>query len=119
MLSILSAWSEVLGATLSSFHERVLVVNGFNRVITGNTYNFIRQHGKAIYKSGYLFSSASNAAIVNGLVSLSSFPIVDYLLVKKAPLDTTLVPREQDLVSAYLNSGGKLFVSGSGNHLGP
>jgi hypothetical protein len=108
-----SAWSEVLGATPSSFHERVLFVDGFNRVITGNTYNFVRQHGKAIYKSGYLFSSATNAAVVNGLVNLTNYSIVDYNLGEESTADTTFSPSEQVLVSAYLNNGGKLFASGS------
>jgi hypothetical protein len=108
-----SAWSEVLGATPSTFHERVLFVNAFDRVITGNTFNFIRQHGKAIYKSGYLFSSATNAAVANGLVNLSAYSIVDYNLGENSTADGTFNATEQTLVSTYLNNGGKLFASGS------
>jgi len=108
-----SAWSEVLAATPSAYHERVLIVNGFDRAITGNTYNFVRQHGTAIYKSGYLFSSATNDAVINGLVSLSDFSIVDYILGEESTADETFSSAEQILVSSFLDKDGKLFVSGS------
>lgn len=108
-----SAWSEVLAATPSSFSERVLVVNGFDRPSTGNTYNFIRQHGKAIYKSGYLFSSATNDAVLNGLVILQNFAIVDWISGDESTTNETFSTAEQGKISSFLNYGGKLFVSGS------
>jgi|GEM_PF-1487463 len=108
-----SAWSEVLGATPSSFSERVLAVNGFDRASTGNTYNFIRQHGKAISKSGYLFSSATNDAVLNGLVNLQSFAIVDWISGDESTANETFSTAEQGKISSFLNNGGKLFVSGA------
>ena len=108
-----SSWSEVLAAIPSSFSERVLVVNGFDRASTGNTYNFIRQHGKAISKSGYLFSSATNDAVLNGLVNLHNFSIVDWISGDESTADETFSTAEQGKVSSFLNNGGKLFVSGS------
>jgi hypothetical protein len=108
-----SAWSEILAATPSSYQERMLIINGFDRAITGNTHDFIRQHGKAIYKSGYLFSSATNDAVFKGLINLSNFSIVDYILGEESTADETFSTAEQTLVSAFLDNGGKLFVSGS------
>jgi hypothetical protein len=108
-----SAWSEVLAAAPSSFSERVLVVNGFDRASTGNTYNFIRQHGKAILKSGYIFSSATNDAVLNGLVNLQNYSIIDWILGDESTANETFSTAEQGKVSSFLNNGGKLFVSGS------
>jgi hypothetical protein len=108
-----SAWSEVLAATPSIFNERVLIVNGYDRPTTGNTFNFIRQHGKAILKSGYLFSSATNEALINGLVSLPAYSIADLILGDESTANETFSAAEQALFAAFLDQGGKLLVSGS------
>ncbi|NWF88489.1 MAG: hypothetical protein HXY50_03410, partial [Ignavibacteriaceae bacterium] len=75
-----SLFSEVLAATPSSSAPQVLIVNGFDRGSSGNTYNFIRQHGKAFFQNGYSFCSVTNEAILDGLVSLSNYSIADYIL---------------------------------------
>jgi hypothetical protein len=108
-----SAYSEVLGVVPSNCNPKVLVVNGFDRPSTGNTYNFIRQHGTAFYKNGFAFSSATNEAILNGLTDLKSFRIVDYILGNESTAQETFSSGEQLVVEDYLENGGYLFVSGA------
>jgi hypothetical protein len=108
-----SPQSEVLAAAPSAGPPKVLIVNGFDRPSAGNTYNFIRQHGKAFTANGYSFSSATNEAVVRGLVPLDKFQIVDYILGDESIADETFGAAEQETVKTYLRSGGKLFVSGS------
>ena len=108
-----SPQSEVLAAAPSAILPKVLIVNGFDRPSAGNTYNFIRQHGKAFTANGYAFCSATNEAVVRGLVPLTHYQIVDYILGDESTADETFSQAEQETVKTFLRSGGKLFVSGS------
>lgn len=111
--SVTSATSELLGAVPCNYQDSVLVVNGFDRSVTGNTYDFIRQHGAAIKASGRNFSSATNEAIQDNLVSLASYKAADWILGKESTANETFSSSEQTLVMNYLEQGGRLFTSGS------
>lgn len=106
-----SLFSEVLAAVTSSSAPQALIVNGFDRASSGNTYNFIRQHGKAFQQNGYSFSSVSNEAVLQGLVSLQQYSIVDYILGDESTADETFSTAEQESIKVFLRNGGKLFVS--------
>lgn len=108
-----STYSEVLGAVTTDSSNKYLVVNGFDRASTGNTYNFIRQHGQAIFNDTLPFSSATNEAITNGLISLINYPAVDYILGEESTADETFNATEQTLIKNYMDAGGYLFVSGA------
>ena len=108
-----SDFSEVLSGVVTELKPTVLIVNGFDRSSTGNTYNFIRQHGSAFKFNGYPFCSATNDAVIQGLVSLQDFSIVGYILGDESTADETFNNTEQEIVKNYLKSGGELFVSGS------
>ena len=108
-----SLFSEVLAAIPSSSPPHTLIVNGFDRASSGNTYNFIRQHGKAFKENGYSFSSATNDAILDGWISLSDYSIVDYILGDESTVDETFSTAEQESLKVFLRNGGKLFVSGA------
>ena len=110
---ITSSISEVLAAVPSSTNDSVLIVNGFDRVTSGNTFNFIIQHGNAFFNNQHYFESATNEAVADGLVSLSDYKTVDYILGKESSANETFNSSEQILVSNYLKQGGHLFVSGS------
>jgi hypothetical protein len=107
-----SATTEVLAGIPSSNGENILVVNGFDRASTGNTYNFIRQHASAIKASGYTFASATNDAVIDGLFILNNYAAADYILGEESTVDETFSTAEQIKVKSFLQNGGKLFVSG-------
>lgn len=105
--------SEVLAGVISQTAPQVLIVNGFDRASSGNTYNFIRQHGRAFKSISYSFCSATNEAVTEGLVSLQNFPLVDYILGEESTVDETFSTVEQESLKVFLKNGGKLFVSGA------
>ncbi|MFQ6612889.1 MAG: glycosyl hydrolase family 18 protein, partial [Fidelibacterota bacterium] len=108
-----SNYTEALG-TVPGVESRVLVVNGFDRISgTNNTFDFIRQHGDAIHNAGYGFDAASNEAVIAGRIRLIDYEIVDWILGEEGTATSTFTTAEQNLVQAYLQGGGKLFVSGS------
>lgn len=106
--------SEVLSAVTSSSNEpKILIVNGFDRASSGNTFNFIRQHSESIWDNSYYYESATNDAVLDGLVNLEDYFAVDYILGDESTADETFSYLEQNLIKSYLQNGGNLFVSGS------
>jgi len=109
-----SPFSEMLAVLPKSTDRgRILVVNGFDRGSDGNTYDFIRQHAAAVAQGNFAFASATNEAVTDGLVSLTDYPVVDYILGEESTADETFSGAEQILIAEYLEQGGRLFVSGS------
>lgn len=106
-----STFSEVLGAITTDSTSKYLIVNGFDRASTGNTYDFIRQHAAAIWNDTIAFSSATNDAVLDSLVSLMDYPALDYILGEESTVDETFDYFEQDMIEDYLDAGGYLFVS--------
>jgi hypothetical protein len=111
--SVTSATSELLAAVPCNYQDSMLIVNGFDRAVAGNTFDFVRQHGSSLYAGTHNFSSASNEAVQDGLVNLAIYKGVDWILGKESTANETFNSTEQTLVSNYLKQGGKLLVSGS------
>jgi hypothetical protein len=128
--------TETLGVRVGE-SPGVLLVNGFDR-LNGtmlvpetdptegynlrlfldrmNRYDYSVQHGGVI---SYAFDSASNEAVQDGLVSLSDYTLVDWILGEESTSDETLNAAERALLADFLSGGGALFVSGAevGYHL--
>lgn len=111
--NLFSDYSEVLAATPKADSPEILIVNGFDRATTSNTRNFIRQHAQSILTNGYSFNSATNDAVLDNLVSLDAYQIVDYILGEESTVDETFNSSEQELIKAFLKNGKCLLVSGS------
>ncbi|MCO4744297.1 MAG: hypothetical protein KC912_05875 [Proteobacteria bacterium] len=90
-----------------------LVVDGFDRFIGGSygehTHGFAGRIGAALGQA----SSASNEAVVEGLVDLDDFGAVVWLLGDESSADRTFTEVEQSVLAAYVSGGGKLIVSGA------
>ncbi len=109
-----SSATEVLAIARTSKSADVLIVNGFDRLsVAGNSRDFVIEHGNAIKAAGYAFDSASNEAIINGLVDINEYKIVDWILGQESTADETFSDQEQPIVKNFLEKGGRLFVSGS------
>lgn len=97
--------------------------NYAGQVIAGNTFDYPAVHGKAIAAAGYSFVSCSQKAVINGLIDLTDYPVVDLILGKQKRTtmgtDTTTVlyeafpPKLQDAIKEYCRKDGRLFVSGA------
>ncbi|MCX6152190.1 MAG: T9SS type A sorting domain-containing protein [Ignavibacteriales bacterium] len=107
--------SEVLaGVPSTEVNAKLIIVNGFDRASTGNTFNFIRQHATAFHQNNFKsFCSATNNAIIDGLFNLNDYSAADYILGEESTVDETFSVAEQTKVKSFLSNGGKLFVTGS------
>ena len=106
-------FSEVLAGVPSENKSPILIVNGFNRPISGNTRDFIRHYAPELRHHGYLFDAATNEAVGSGLVVLDDYEMVLWILGAESTADRTFDEDERLLVGNYLHGGGALFVSGS------
>lgn len=106
-----SALSEKLAICLSDKRVQVLIVNGFDRPMAGNTYDFVKEHGIAIKANGYAFASATNEAVSEGLVDLKDYALVNYILGEESTQNKTFDATEQSIVKKYLQNGGHLLVT--------
>lgn len=108
-----SVYSEVLAIVPNQTENKILVVNGFDRATSGNTYDFIVEHGNALFENEYLFNAASNEAVLQNSVSLGDYDIVHWILGTESTADETFSTAEQEIVKEYLQNGGSLTVSGA------
>ena len=92
-------------------------------VIPGNSFNFSRIHGISVHRAGYSFVTASDEAVLDTLVDLSTFPVVDYLAGEER---STALPKNDTvlhysvfpgqmlgLLQDYLEGGGAMLLSGA------
>ena len=91
--------------------------------IAGNTFNYPFSHGKAFTEAGYSFVSSSADAVENGVVKLTDYKTVDWILGKqrewsvargaKPPKYKTFSTKQQQAITDYCFSGGNIIVSGA------
>jgi hypothetical protein len=111
-----SSNSDVYGFASSIRRERILLVDGFDR-ITGSWqrswHDFAFYHGRAIAANRFSFQTCANEAIISAAVNLQDYQAVFWLLGDESTVNETFNAVEQARVRAYLQNGGNLFVSGS------
>ncbi|MCB9865597.1 MAG: N-acetylmuramoyl-L-alanine amidase [Phycisphaerales bacterium] len=111
-----------------------LIVNGFDRVgrsqdprqtLPGvgtqrrpilrkvNSFDYVVQHADALADAGAYFDSCENDNVILNDVALGDYGAVVWMLGEESTADHTFDATEQSRVTAYLNGGGNLFVSGA------
>jgi aminopeptidase N len=109
--------SDVYGARLGAGAASALVVDGYDRwngqtaLSLGRNQNFAAIHGQAISAYGTPFDTFANEAV--GSATLGSYDIVIWICGDESSADETFSSTEQSRVEAFLEGGGKLFVSGN------
>ena len=126
--------TEVLAVTdLAGPQSRVLIVNGFDRLDKNqlidqyesgplgtvsrmfldrmNTYDYVRAYADVLSFIGISFDSASNEAALD--MDLSLYQCVVWICGEESTSDESLSDDEQALLSAYLDQGGALLISGA------
>jgi hypothetical protein len=90
-----------------------LVVDGFDRVLDGSwslpSHDFARRVGATLGSA----CTASNEAVAQGVVDLSDYAGVVWLLGDESRGDVTFDDAERAALSEYLDRGGRLIASGS------
>ncbi len=95
------------------------IANGINgnvaRVIQRkiNSQDYVVQHGSALAAAGSYFDSCDQDAVQAGQVSLMDYHAAFWILGRESTAGRTFNAAEQSLVSAFLDAGRNLFVSGS------
>ncbi len=124
--------TEVLGFRVGT--PSLLIVNGFDKLsryalipdndpVEGynlrmwvermNRRDYVVLHGQAL-PADMAWDSASNEAVRDGLLALSDYPIVDWLLGEESSqVDGVFDATERARLSDYLANGGNLLLSGS------
>ena len=111
----ISIQSDVYSIRMLNDNKKILIVDGFDRYggsgSWANPYhNFVVSHAKSFNLS---FESCSNEQIIDGTINLNPYDLVIWILGDESTTDETFSATERTKVSAYLENGGKLFVSGS------
>ncbi|MCK4577578.1 MAG: T9SS type A sorting domain-containing protein [Candidatus Marinimicrobia bacterium] len=106
--------SEVLAVSTRRQFSQVLIINGFDRTTTpNNTFDYIKRYAPEIDRLDLAFDAATNEAVSGGAISLDDYEAAIWILGEEATADASLDGTEQALVADYLQSGGKLLISGS------
>lgn len=94
----------------------VLIVDGYDRWEDqgrGPSHPFVAWHGRAINATGEKFDSCANEDVVSGAVALGDYKSVVWVLGEESTGFESFDATEQALATAYLQGGGRLFVTGA------
>ena len=90
------------------------------KIIMGNTFDYPRQHVKAIMAANeYNVVSASSHAVTDGRVNMADYTCVDYILGMEKYSPTAMMNYKslstamQNILRAYTRGGGSLLISGA------
>lgn len=106
--------SDVYGTRLGTSEVKVLVVDGYDRALIGGAtfHDYAAIHGRAIAAHSNAFDTCANEQ-VGASLQLGDYRVVVWMCGEESTADETFSSAEQELVKAYLEAGGYLFVSGN------
>ncbi|MBD3224871.1 MAG: T9SS type A sorting domain-containing protein [Caldithrix sp.] len=105
--------SNTYAVKLSENGARILIVDGFSRTDgywTQNRHDFVSDYARHLIEQEESFNSCSVNGLLAGTTDMTDYKIVIYFTGDRQGLSI----EEQDLIRAYLEGGGQLFISGSG-----
>lgn len=110
-----SLQSDTYGIRMLNDNKKILIVDGFDRYGGSGSWSnpfhdFVVSHAKAF---NFSFESCDNEQIINGSINLNSYELIIWILGDESTANETFSAIERNKVAAYLESGGKFFVSGS------
>lgn len=113
-LPLLSSPSDIYGVGFNRA-TGILIVDNFDRNASWQRvyHPFARSHGDALSDNGYGFDTCTETAVQNGEVNLNLYDVVIYFCGDDSRADESLAAADQFRLQDYLESGGKLFISGS------
>ncbi len=101
---------DVLSIYMTDEVNEILIVQAFDMALSGNTYDFPIQHGQAISNSGLGYDSMSDEALMLSNIAADDYKCIDWI----CGLDNgVFLEEERTFARAFLEAGGKLFVSGA------
>ncbi len=91
----------------------VLVVDGFDRILGGSYGGLNHDFAARVGEAAGGAVTVSHRALVEDGFGLSGYPVVIWLSGDESTSDRSFSSEEQAIVSAYVQGGGRLIVSGS------
>ena len=91
----------------------VLVVDGFDEDVEGNTHDFIRFYAPFLAERGIVFNSVSDEAVRDSQVVLPWYMAVVWILGTEGDSLQAFTQSEREQISAFLSFGRSLLISGS------
>jgi hypothetical protein len=98
-----------------------------NKIIAGNTFDFVSVHGNTLKELGFSFASSSDEALEDKSINLNNYKFIDLILGEekstkwvrpefdstKGVQFKTFSKELQNVLKDYLFNGGNLFLSGA------
>ena len=109
-----SVESDTYGLRPNVQGKKVLIVDAFDRTSGSYTlpyHDFAAVAGRSVTAARY--ETCHNSAVTNGIVHLSDYDAVVWLFGDESSTDETFGAAEQTKAIAYIQSGGKIFATGS------
>jgi len=102
--------THVLAAIPGDKNSEFLIVDGVER----RSFDAITQYKYPMTQMGYTFSSASNEAVMDGVVNLNNYKFIIWMLLDESTANDTFNKTEQGKVKEFIdNDKGVFIVSGS------
>jgi hypothetical protein len=112
--NMISRPSELLGSSqIKRSRGRILIVNGYDRLTAENTFDYCIEHGISFNQLNYDFDTATNETVISGMVDLTDYELVDWMVGEESTTNQTFDSIEQRLITEYINMGGRIIISGS------
>lgn len=111
-----SDWSNAMGASRLRSSNHYLIVDGFDRLNgswQGPASTFAVRYGTALKNAGVSFSTMKNSQTLLDTPTILAYGGLVWFLGDEGVEHETFSASEQSLVRFYLQSGKKLFVTGS------
>lgn len=129
--------SDILGARVApSGRASLAIIAGYDRLDAGmllvedlsafdlgfpqrmwisrmNDGTYAVRHGDAIAAAGLSFDSATDDALGSGLLDLAPYQAIDWFAGQESSGDDPFTATTRAQLAAYLDAGGRLFISGS------
>ncbi len=112
-----SAASDVYSRAWYATGPKVLIVDGFDRT-SGSygqaTHAFVPAYLKGLRDRSLLqISSAANEKVEDGTINMADYAIVVWFVGDESSANVVFSASEKQKISAYLQGGGKMLISGS------
>jgi len=112
-----SGYSDMYSASTAASGKKVLIVDGFDRSggsYKVNVHSFAVSYFKAMRDRGLVqISTAANEKVEDGTISLTGYDLVVWFVGDESSADVVFSANEKARITAYLNNGGQMLISGS------
>ena len=108
--------SDIYSRSSNATGQKVLIVDGFDRMgaYTKANHSFAKSYFNSLKINGTLqISSVANEKVEDGTIVLTNYDMVVWFIGDDSSANVTLSANEKARIKTYLESGGKLILSGS------